>query len=108
MTVTPEKDKIEKETIERQKKKVKKNVIKKLSKPTKPNCKKKLFDKVSEKPSDDSDDNSKTDLDGITYGDFVLVKYDTVKSTTFFVGCVEYFDHQNYVVSFLKTLLCLP
>jgi len=41
-------------------------------------------------------------LGGITYGDFVLVKYDTVKSTTFFVGCVEDFDHQNYVVSFLK------
>jgi len=41
-------------------------------------------------------------LGGITYGDFVLVKYDTVKSTTFFFGCVDDFYHQNYEISFLK------
>lgn len=77
----------------------KKKIVEKTSKPS---CNKKLFDEVLEKSSDDSDDNTNTDLDSITFGDFVLVKYVTVKSTKFFVGCVEDFDHLNYEISFLK------
>ncbi|KAE9543639.1 hypothetical protein AGLY_002035, partial [Aphis glycines] len=71
-------------------------------KTSKPSCNKKSFDEVLEKSSDDSDDNTNTDLDGISFSDFVLVKYITVKSTTFFVGCVKDFDDINYEISFFK------
>lgn len=93
LTETPEINIIEQEYKERlENKKTKKKT--KNKRPTTKSIKRKLIDVFSEKSDEDLEDNT------ITYGDFVLVKYNNGKSSKFFVGCVDDYDHHSYEVSF--------
>lgn len=108
LTETPEKNQIEQEFMERKKKKRKKKTVS----PKKLPAKRSLFVQSTNSSDESVEENLRCSnlptsdeeiTNDITFGDFVLVKYDREKkSDVFFVGCVENYDENSYEISFLK------